>query len=243
MPQGLHKIVQDYGPHAIEIKGMTAMISSRQANAPLLCTDCEQRFQQRGENRIIKNCWRSPQEFLLLDTLDQAQTPWATSEVRVYDGRNVPGVDVNKIVYFAASVFWRGAAHLWNDPRDKAPGGGPVNITFGEHLEPLRKFLMDEGPFPDLMYLSTWVENARDTRSNMHLVPPFMAFDQGHEIYRCFIPGLTFTLWIGADVGGAIKRTCTARTGLLTVTSSESLRNSEIDLRVRQSEKKGKLGG
>jgi hypothetical protein len=241
MPQGLHKIVQDGGPTAIEIKGTVAMLSSRQANTPLLCTACEKRFFQRGEDWVIENCWRSPKEFRLLDALERSQTPWAAGDLRVYEGRRVPGVDVDQIVYFAASVFWRGAAHTWNDPRAKAPGGGPVNIDFGPHLEPLRRFLMDEGPFPHDMYLSTWVEDKRDADNNMHLVPPFMAFDEGYDVFRCFIPGLTFTLSIGQNVGGEIKRTCTARTGLLAVTSSLPLREKEIRARVRESERKGTL--
>jgi hypothetical protein len=241
MPQGLHKIVQDRGPTATEIKGTVAMLSSRQPNTPLLCADCEKRFSQRGEDWMIENCWRSPSQFRLLDTLERSHTPWTTGDIRVYEARRVPGVDVDKIVYFAASVFWRGAAHAWNDALEKAPGGGPVNIDFGAHLEPLRRFLMDDGPFPDDMYLSTWVEDKRDANDNMHLVPPFMAFDQGYDVFRCFIPGLTFTLWIGENVGGEIKRTCTARAGLLVITSSLLLREKEIRARVRESQRKGKL--
>ena len=186
MPQGLHKIVQDGGPTAIEIRGTVAMLSSRQANVPLLCAACEKRFFQRGEDWVIENCWRSTSEFRLLDNLEQSHTPWAAGDTRVYEGRKVPGVDIDHIVYFAASVFWRGAAHAWNDPREKAPGGGPVNIDFGPHLELLRRFLMDEAPFPRHMYLSTSVEDKRDADNNMHLVPPFMAFDEGCEIFRCF---------------------------------------------------------
>jgi hypothetical protein len=241
MSQGLHKIVQDGGPTAIEIKGTVAMFSSRQANAPLLCTACEKRFSQRGEDWVIENCWRSPNEFRLLDTLEQWPTPWANGDTRVYEGRKVSGVDVDQIVYFAASVFWRGAVRRWNDPREKAPGGGLVNIDFGPHLELLRRFLMDAGPFPNGMYLSTWVENERDADNNMHLVPPFMAFDDGYEIFRCFIPGLTFSLWIGQNVGAEIKRTCTARTGILAITSSLPLREKEIRARVLESERKGTL--
>lgn len=241
MPQGLHKIVQDGGPTAIEIKGTVAMLSSRQANAPLLCATCEKRFFQRGEDWVIEHCWRSPNEFRLLDALERAHTPWATRDIRVHEARRVPGVDVDQIVYFAASVFWRGAAHAWNDPQEKSPGGGPVNIDFGQHLEPLRRFLRDEAPFPEHMYLSTSVEDKRDADNNMHLVPPFMAFDEGFDIFRCFIPGLTFTLWIGENVGGEIKRTCTVRTGLLVVTSSLPLREKEIRARGQESERKGKL--
>jgi hypothetical protein len=241
MPQGLHKIVQAGGPTAIEVKGTVSMFSSRQANAPLLCTACEKRFFQRGEDWVIDNCWRSPKKFRLLDALERSHTPWARGDLRVYETRKVPGVDVDRLVYFAASVFWRGAAHAWNDPRDKAPGGGPVNISFGRHLEPLRRFLMDEEPFPPHMYLSTWVEDKRDTDNNMHLVPPFMVFDEGYDIFRCFIPGLMFNLYIGENVGGEIKRTCTARTGLLVVTSSLFLREKEINARARESESRGKL--
>ena len=53
MPAGFHRIVQDGGPHATQIVGKVALLSSRQQQAYLLCQNCETRFQQRGEDWVI----------------------------------------------------------------------------------------------------------------------------------------------------------------------------------------------
>jgi hypothetical protein len=50
-----------------------------------------------------------------------------------------------------------------------------------------------------------------------------------------------FMLYIGENVAGEVKRTCTARTGLLVVSSSLLLREKEINARARESESRGKL--
>jgi len=190
---------------------------------------------------VIENCWRSPREFPLLDLLEGTPTPHAKDDVRAYFGRSVPGVNVDQIVYFAASLFWRGGAHAWSGPKGQTNNAPPDRIYLGPYLEPLRIFLLGKGPFPAYMYLSAWLEFKRDERENRHVVPPFKAFDTGYHIFRMFIPGLAFTLSVGKGVGGEIQRTCTARSGLLVICPTEGLRNTEVRARVMESEMKGKL--
>jgi len=241
VPAGIHRIVQADAPQAIQITGKIAMLSSHQARAHLLCERCELRFQQQGENWVIANCWRSPTDFPLLDALDRAAAFQNRVDSRAYAGRGISDVDVDQIVYFAASVFWRGAAHEWSTPKGKTYGAPPSRIHLGPYQEPLRLFLLGEATFPDGMYLSTWLEPKRDERENRHAVPPFKAFDTGYHVFRLFIPGVAFTLSVGRAVDREIQSTCTSRSGLLLVCPTEGLRNTEINRRVTESQARGKL--
>ena len=241
MPAGFHRIVQDGGPHATQVLGKVALLSSRHQQAHLLCQKCETRFQQRGEDWVIERCWRSPTEFKLLDVLEHEKPLDSAPGVHLFDGRRTPGVELDQIVYLAASIFWRGGVRKWNpagQPKDPELSG---DIDLGEHLEAFRLFLLDKGPFPPNVFLSVWIENTRDRMDNQYCVPPFMPFNDGYMILRSYVPGLVFTLSIGSAVGGATQRSCTARSGFLVVCSSRELRRTEIDKRVRESERKGKL--
>ena len=241
MPAGFHRIVQDGGPHATQIVGTVALLSSRQQQAYLLCQKCETRFQQRGEDWVIERCWRSATEFKLLDILERQKPLDSGPGIRVFDGRRTPGVDLDQIVYLAASIFWRGGVRKWNPPTQPTHPELSGDIDLGEHLEPFRLFLLDNGPFPQNVFLSVWIENTRGRMDNQYCIPPFMPFNEGYMILRSYVPGLVFTLSLGSAVGGATQRTCTVRSGCLVVCSSRELRRTEIDKRARESERKGKL--
>jgi hypothetical protein len=52
-----------------------------------------------------------PLKFELRDML-QASTPFLSRpNVDVYNATNVIGLDLDKLVYFAVSVFWRASVH------------------------------------------------------------------------------------------------------------------------------------
>lgn len=241
MPAGIHRIVRDGAAQTIQIAGTTATLSSHEDRAHLLCSACELRFERHGEDWMLDNCWRSPADFPLLDLLERTATPHAKGDTRAYLGRTIPGVDVDRIVYFAASMFWRGGVHTWSAPKSKTNNAPPNRLRLGPYLEPLRVFLVGEAPFPEHMYLSTWVELKRDEDANRYAVPPFMAFDTGYHIFRFFIPGMVFTLWVGKTVSGEIQRTCTSRSGLLVLRPIDDLRDKEVRARVAESKRKGKL--
>jgi hypothetical protein len=55
-----------------------------------------------------------------------------TNVTKIYFASKVPEIDVYALAYFAASIFWRGSIHPWNDD-----GSVPVDL----------------GPFQDTKYL------------------------------------------------------------------------------------------
>jgi hypothetical protein len=77
----------------------------------MLCASCEHRFNSQGENWTLGRLWKSPTDFKLLEPL-QAATPYVEDhEYRMYRGRDVAGLDVDQVICFCASLYWRASLH------------------------------------------------------------------------------------------------------------------------------------
>jgi hypothetical protein len=128
---------------SVLIGGGESRISSRQASDYFLCADCEKRFSKRGETWVLGNCWRDEKTFKLRDALLASQPyPGSTRDTKIYLGAHTPGVDPGKLLYFGTSVYWRGAARLWQVDRLRVP-----QLPFGRYEEQFRLFLLDQGPW------------------------------------------------------------------------------------------------
>ena len=55
----IHRDPADGNPNPILVNPVTTLKSSKQVTAPLLCQACESRFDQRGEDWVLGNCWRN----------------------------------------------------------------------------------------------------------------------------------------------------------------------------------------
>jgi hypothetical protein len=116
----------------------------RQMKVHLLCLDCERRFNEYGENEVLK--WLAPKSarcFPLLDRLRVACPCEDFPALSVFKCRDV-GVDAAKLTYFTLSVVWRRAIHDWIGFDDQLLPRWSLG-TFGEQL---RSFLAGEEPFP-----------------------------------------------------------------------------------------------
>ena len=115
-----------------------AFMSSAQAHAHLLCGDCEHRFNDGGEDWVLKNCWRSPTNFPLHSALMGA-TPFVDEQgFRSYEGKKISGVEIDKMAYFGVSIPLRRANRRKaagppcggiGAPRTNAASGGSDTAT------------------------------------------------------------------------------------------------------------------
>jgi hypothetical protein len=137
MPASLYKMARRDGQDPVTLILGKAFQTSRQVRQPLLCDECEGRFNKSGETWILRNCWLSETAFGIGDSLRAAAPVVSTPSLRIYAGATVPGIDVGQLVYFGASVFWRAAAQEW-----RAPDGRPMRLGLG--------------PYEDLLRRSTW---------------------------------------------------------------------------------------
>src|SRR4051794_877986 len=91
------------------------MSTSREPKAELLCETCEGRFSELGESWVIKNCFRRGEGFALYEKLLHTREMVKVGSTSLRAGRENEAIDVDRLVYFAASVFWR--ASVW--PQNK----------------------------------------------------------------------------------------------------------------------------
>jgi hypothetical protein len=84
----------------------------KQIHEYLLCDECEERFNSGGERWVLANALHSSGSFNLRDAF-RAAKPFVTLEGSIAYSGHTPGVDLDKLVYFAASIFWRTSVGKW----------------------------------------------------------------------------------------------------------------------------------
>jgi hypothetical protein len=224
MPKALYKLLRSpelANPHPTMMSEDAILETSRQAKTFLLCSDCEQRFHRNGEDWMLRNCCRAPDQFRLREVLLRSSPGYDDGQIRVYGSRSIPQVDTAKLVYFAASVFWRAAVARW-----------VVESTVIEELalgavycEQLRLFLLDEGDFPLNVAITIEVFMFHEPSLGTMLFPA--GGRQGEfRSYRFAVPGVRFDLFVGKGIPAEARRMCTFRSpeGLIMLTNGSLIR-------------------
>jgi hypothetical protein len=208
IPRGVYKTLRasnDRNPNPLVVTDEASHSTSQQVQDYLLCGDCEQLFNKRGENWMLANCYRQNGAFELREKLLQATPEHATEDLRVYAAANIPGICRDNLVYFAASVFWRAAVHEWSVPGT----ANKTRISLGRYEDQLGKFLRDEAPFPDDMVLTVRVSSMSSLLEVATL--PQSRTDDGYHVHDFTIPGVAFALLVGARIPKEYRRFCTAQ--------------------------------
>ncbi|MGA8510014.1 MAG: hypothetical protein WB762_30760 [Candidatus Sulfotelmatobacter sp.] len=163
MPEGVCPLCLDpkekklykshYMPAALYPKGRKLEYATRASTGllqneneiknPLLCFDCEQRFDQNGESEVLR--WINPKgkRFPLSEMLKLALPRDYDPTLSRYSGSDL-GVDMDKFAYFAISMVWRGSVHDWV----MFDGTVRPRTELGVFLEPMRLYLMGKAPMP-----------------------------------------------------------------------------------------------
>jgi hypothetical protein len=186
-------------PNPLQISTGKAVQTSYQQRANLLCFECEQRFNRKGENWIFANCIQrampdsqpfpiNSETFPFLAELYKTQPliPIANA-VSVYSTSHLAQAR-EALVYFAASMVWRGSVFPWNED-----GSYPVRL--GRYAEELRLFLMDEKPFPEEASLAVTVRAPSIIWKHTHA--PVTKKQDGAFVHHFVIPGFGFSLYTG----------------------------------------------
>ena len=88
---------------------------SDQYRGYVFCESCEDLLNKRGERWVLANV---PQDYDVSFPLQDGLAPLTPilSEDRfdIYNISGEKGFEIEKLVYFGMSVFWRGAVHRWN---------------------------------------------------------------------------------------------------------------------------------
>ena len=180
--------------------------TSSQAKQQLLCHDCEQRFSRNGENWVITHCYHeSDGRFRLRDLLKTAVPILSGPRGGAYDASKIAGIDIDKLVYFGASVIWRASLRNWRIHKQTY---SPIQIP-PKCQEELRLFLLGQRSFPvgaaSVVYVSTLK------------VPPLMVeypdsvHDGERDIHRFYVPGIWFHFVLGEKLSEDTRKMCILR--------------------------------
>lgn len=190
--------------------------TSRQTKQHLLCAGCEERFNREGENWVLKNYAKAPNDFPLLANLSKITPVKLAGDDAYYKCSG--DVDANRIGYFAISIFWRAAISDWQSPLGKIE-----KLDFGPYLERFRLYLLGKEGFPKEAALSTLVTPSNNP-PDFTLYPSWLPKSNlPFHRYGFYIPGLLFTLGIGKKIMPEMVEECVIHNNVLRL-SPEAIR-------------------
>lgn len=197
MPAALYKELNDPGgdiPHMIVVKKNAATVQNpSQISQPLLCQECEIRFQHGGENWVLARRYRSDGSFPLQKSLNAATPESANDKTRVYDLSTVKDVEIDRLTYFGASIFWRAAATNWSTKLVSLPG---LDLS-APLMTQLNDYLMGRSAFPAEVFL--FVSVAEETTPVRLMTFPQRDIElSDFGRYEFHIPGMMFELFVNA---------------------------------------------
>ncbi len=175
--------------------------TSKQVRDHILCVECEDRFSKGGERWVMTNGFHPSGSVPLQAALMNATPAHHATDFSAYPGTATPGVELEPLVYFAASVFWRAAVHDWGDAGYRLQLGS-------RYQEGFRQYLMGVAPFPNHVALLIEVSSAA-TLLEIAVFPFGGKVAGTYFIYQFNIPGVGFTLFLGQRIPGAVFRICT----------------------------------
>lgn len=113
--------------------------------SPLLCDECEQRFDREGEKEVLRHIAPklAKKSFPLHEKLRLAFPREEYPDLRRFAGYDL-GCDMDRFAYFMLSMVWRGAVHQWQKP----DGEYTQLLPLGGFTEPIRQYLLGKAPFP-----------------------------------------------------------------------------------------------
>lgn len=174
---------------------------SDQLRGHTFCGDCEQMLSNKGEKWALANIPADQGEpFPLQDAIISKNPVFINENVNVYEGRKIKAFDMDRLIYFAMSIFWRGAAREWKS----SLGGIAPHVDLGNTFEPIRQYLLG-GPFPDDVALLISIYNWKPPMNAATVV--FKETGSFGDYHWFYLNGLGFMLFVG-NVPKSVRQLC-----------------------------------
>jgi hypothetical protein len=159
---------------------------------PLLCSACERRFSENGENYVVP-LLKKRNKFPLLDKLRLALPLYTTGANTAFVCPSV-GLSGEKIGYFGLSILWRAAVRPWQTfERDT------TSVTLAlQYRELLRQYLAGETAFPDES-VAVVATVATDFLSQNSCFVPSRVTENPGIVYSLLTKGLYFRFVFGEN--------------------------------------------
>jgi len=206
LPKGAYRVNRApalKNPDPVVLSNDELRQSSAQLSDYLLCSDCEQKFSKNGESWVLNNIPRNYGErFPMLDALKTETPIFEDGGTKCYAGAKVKSFDMEKIVYFAISIFWRGAVHdWWSSLHTEAP-----DVHLCAYEEPIRQFLLGTSPLSEDVALTVFV-CPNGSVLNAMLVPWEAPLPECSR-YFFYVSGLGFVLHFADRLNQQFRKTC-----------------------------------
>jgi hypothetical protein len=188
-------------PNPVVVSHGKAKQVSDQLRGHTFCGDCEQMLSQNGEKWVLANIPVDQGEpFPLQDAIIPENPAFINENVNVYEGRKIKAFDMDQLIYFAMSIFWRGAARQWKS----SLGGIAPLVDLGNEFEPIRQYLLG-GSFPDNVALLIFIYNRKPPMNAATVV--FKETGSFGEYYWFYLNGLGFKLFL-RNVPKSVRQLC-----------------------------------
>jgi hypothetical protein len=179
--------------------------TSVQTKDYLLCFDCEQRFNNKGEKWVLAMCRQQSGVFPLAESL-ALYTPFHSGDrTSLFRCDECQSMDAQKLIYFAASMFWR--ASIYRPPYE--PIDNPVELG-PLYEEQFRQYLLDLVPFPRNAVL--WVTVIpQDAAASFYIPPRRNKQVHGKKVMHAYtfaLPGIMFDLYVGKEILPVCREFC-----------------------------------
>lgn|SRR5579872_4502666 len=189
-------------PNPVVLSRGKAKQVSDQLRGHTFCAECEDRLNKNGEKWVLAHLprdYKAP--FPLQDTLVSATPTVYGDNINIYEGRKLAEFDIDQLIYFGMSIFWRGACRQWKS----STGATAPPVDLGEFYEPVRQFLLG-GPFPKNVHPVILVHNLKPVGNAAVTVQ--RAKSGYGDFYWFYINGLGFMLYLGDGLPKEAESLC-----------------------------------
>jgi hypothetical protein len=200
LPSALYGFFRSQGRDPVVVSSKVVRRSSRQTTTFLLCEECEDKLNHGGETWLIPLLATIDEKFPLYDMISRVPPDFDELEIKAYALSRNPEIPFEKIVHFAAGMFWKASVHSWEAGKIE-----PL-IDLGPYGEALRAYLMAEAPFPAAMALGVLIVPSPVKMISAHL--PMELPKSTFRKYCMYVPGIDFRLFVGKTIPAELKRTC-----------------------------------
>lgn len=183
--RALHRLAFTNGRPGIVMTPNVTLASARQLWAHLLCKECEGRLNRLGETPTFR--WMdNGKSFRLLERMNLALEVKRERGAVTFSGAAM-GVDTERLAFFALAVLWKGSVHKWLTIERQT-----TSVDLGSFQEPIRKFLLGQGPFPPDVYVLVAV--CEDAGSRGTVYAPFLLAETHERVFWMLVRGLWFSV-------------------------------------------------
>jgi hypothetical protein len=203
MSKGLYKLIHPRGYAPVSVSEKSMYPTTKQTSDYMLCGDCEQLLGNGGETWVLPRLARANGDFKLYDSLVKMPPELDTSEITVYGTTANPEIDREKLIHFGLGYFYKASIHTWGREHTTAL------IELGEGTEGLRKYLLEQGEFPQNMALVVFVLPKPVTL--IAITEPIRSVNANCARYHFYVPGMFFNLCVADDVQEQYKHLCLVR--------------------------------